>query len=120
MKLYLDDDSAKASLAVRLRNAGHHVVQPSNVIISGVSDPRNLLHAVRNDLILLTRNHDDFEDLHNLVQGTGGDHPGILVVRFDNDPSRDMKDQDTVRAIANLGNAGVAIRGEFHILNHWR
>src|SRR5688572_15808971 len=120
MKLYLDDDSAKPALATRLRTAGHQVVQPSNVGISGVSDPRHLLYAVQNDLVLLTRNHDDFEDLHSLVQGTGGQHPGIVVVRYDNDPSREMKDADIVRAIAKLEGAGVPIRSEFQILNHWR
>jgi predicted nuclease of predicted toxin-antitoxin system len=120
MKLYLDDDSAKAALAARLRNAGHLVVQPSSIGTSGASDPRHLLYAVQNDLVVLTKNHDDFEDLHSLVQGTGGRHPGILVIRADNDPSRDMKDQDIARAIANLERAGVPIVNELHILNHWR
>ncbi len=120
MKLYLDDDSAKAALAARLRAAGHQVIQPSSIGTSGVSDPRHLLYAVQNDAVLLTRNHDDFEDLHFLVHGAGGQHPGILVIRSDNDPSRDMKDPDIVRAIANLESAGVPIRSEFHILNHWR
>jgi hypothetical protein len=59
-------------------------------------------------------------DLHDLVKETQGSHPGILVIRFDNDPSRDMKDHDVVRAIANLEQAGVPIAGELHILNHWR
>lgn len=120
MKLYLDDDSAKAALVARLQHAGHQVVQPLDAGMSGAADPRHLLYAVGNDLVLLTRNHDDFEDLHNLVSGTGGHHTGILVVRYDNDPSRDMKDADIVRAIANLESAGVPIRHEFHILNHWR
>lgn len=69
---------------------------------------------------MITKNHDDFEDLHSLVRASGGEHSGILVVRSDNDPSRDMKDQDIVRAIGNLEGAGVPIRSEFHILNHWR
>jgi predicted nuclease of predicted toxin-antitoxin system len=120
MKLYLDDDIAKAALAARLRNAGHQVVQPLGVGTSGASDPRHLLYAVQNDLVLLTKNHDDFEDLHQLVHGTGGEHPGILVVRSDNDASRDMKDQDIARAIAHLESAGVPIINVFHILNHWR
>ncbi len=72
MKLYLDDDSAKAALAARLVSYGHQVTQPAHVGMSGVSDPRHLLYAVRGDLVLLTKNHDDFEDLHILVQGTGG------------------------------------------------
>ena len=34
--------------------------------------------------------------------------------------SRDMKDRDIVRALANLGRAGVPVANEFHVLNHWR
>jgi hypothetical protein len=120
MNLYMDDDSAKASLVRLLRKAGHQVTIPADAGIPGVSDPRHLIHSAGQNLVLLTRNHDDFEDLHLLVQVTGGKHPGLLVVRSDNDPSRDMKDRDIVRAIANLEQAGVPIVNEFHILNHWR
>jgi hypothetical protein len=76
--------------------------------------------AVQADLLLLTRNYDDFEDLHLVIQATGGRHPGILVAHLDNDPTRDMKDRDIVRALANLTASGVPIANEFHILNHWR
>jgi len=120
MNLYLDDDSAKASLVRLLRTAGHQVVIPADANLSGVSDSRHLTYAVQHRLVLLTRNHDDFEDLHLLVQATGGTHHGLLVVRLDNDPSRDMKDRDVARAIANLEGAGVRITNEFHVLNHWR
>ncbi len=120
MNLYPADDSAKASLVKLLRTAGHQVVIPADAGLRGVSDPRHLTYAVQHQLVLLTRNHDDFEDLHLLVQATAGQHQGILVVRSDNDSSRDMKDRDVARAIANLESAGVPIKSEFHILNHWR
>jgi hypothetical protein len=120
MNLYLDDDSAKASLVKLLKRAGHQVAIPADAGRAGVSDPRHLMHTVQQDLVLLTRNHDDFEDLHLLVRATGGKHPGLLVVRFDNDPTRDMKDRDIARAIGNLEGAGVAIDNEMHVLNHWR
>jgi hypothetical protein len=120
MNLYLDDDSAKVSLAALLKKAGHQVVTPRDARIAGASDPRHLIHAVQNGLGLLTRNHDDFEDLHSLLQVTGGRHCGLLVVRLDNDPTHDMKDRDIVTAIANLVRSGVPIANELHILNHWR
>jgi predicted nuclease of predicted toxin-antitoxin system len=120
MNLYLDDDSAKASLVKLLQKAGHQVVIPVDAGLSGASDPHHLTHTVQNQLVLLTKNHDDFEDLHLLLQTAGGKHAGVLVVRLDNDPSRDMKDRDIVRAIANLETAGVPVANEFHILNHWR
>jgi hypothetical protein len=79
-----------------------------------------LLYAVQQDLVLVTRNHDDFEDLHLLTQATRGRHTGILAIRFDNDPKRDMKDADIVRAIANLEKSGAPVANELHILNHWQ
>jgi hypothetical protein len=39
---------------------------------------------------------------------------------LDNDPSRDMKDRDIVRALGNLEQAGAPIVNELHVLNHWR
>jgi predicted nuclease of predicted toxin-antitoxin system len=120
MNLYLDDDSAKASLAALLRQIGHQVVLPVETGTSGVADPRHLTYTVQQDLVLITRNHNDFEDLHNLVQATGGQHPGLMVVRLDNDPTRDMKDRDIARAISNLEQSGVPIANDLHILNHWR
>ena len=120
MNLYLDDDSAKALLATLLRKAGHPVEIPADAGMVGAADPRHLTHAARQEYVLLTRNHDGFEDLHVLVQVTGGQHPGLLVIRSDNDPTRDMKDRDIVRAIANLEKSGVPILNELHVLNHWR
>jgi hypothetical protein len=120
MNLYLDDDSAKASLVAFLTRAGHQVETPGAAGIAGASDPRHLMPAVRQNLVLLTRNHDDFEGLHLLVQATGGRHPGLMAVRLDNDPSRDMKDRDIVRALANLEGAGIPVVSELQILNHWR
>jgi hypothetical protein len=120
MNLYLDDDMAKGSLVAPLRRAGHLVVVPADVTLSGAWDPRHLLHAVQYSLVLVSKNHDDFKDLHLLVQATNGQHAGIVVVRADNDPQRDMKDADITRAVHNLDQAGVPIRNEFHILNHWR
>lgn len=120
MNLYLDDDSASRQLVVLLQKVGHQVTVPADANLAGVSDPRHLFHAVQHGEVLLTRNHDDFDDLHKLIQVTGGQHPGILVVRLDNDPTRDLKDRDVVRAIANLERAGVPIATDLHILNHWR
>jgi hypothetical protein len=71
-------------------------------------------------LALLTKDHDDFLDLHDLIQAKHGRHAGILEVRADNDPARDMKDRDIVRSIANLDAAQVPIENEIQILNHWR
>jgi hypothetical protein len=120
MNLYLDDDVVKGALVTRLRKMGHHVVTPAGVSLDGVWDPRHFLHAVQNRLVLVSKNHDDFKELHQLIQAANGGHSGIAIDRGDNDPSRDMKDADVARAISNLEKAGVPIANEFHILNHWR
>jgi hypothetical protein len=119
MRLYLDDNLANAALAGQLRKAGHGVVLPIDVGTSGNSDPQHLAYDATNGHVSLTGDHEDFLHLHLLVQATGGRHPGILVVRGDNDPSRDMKPGDIVRAMLNLESIGVPI-DELHVLNHWR
>jgi hypothetical protein len=58
--------------------------------------------------------------LHELVLLVGGHHPGVWVVRKDNDRSRDLKPAGIVRAIRNLLAAKVRIPDQFYILNHWR
>jgi hypothetical protein len=47
-------------------------------------------------------------------------HPGVLIVRRDNDPTRDMQPPMIVRAIRNLIAARMPFVDQFHILNHWR
>lgn len=120
MRLYLDDDSASALLTRLLRQAGHDVRVPSEVGMTGADDPVHLAQAVREDRALLSHNHHDFEDLHNLLMVAAGHHRGILLVRRDNNPKRDLDERGIVRAIGKLLSAGAPIEDHFHILNHWR
>jgi predicted nuclease of predicted toxin-antitoxin system len=120
MNLYLDDDSVDATLIRLLQHAGHDVQIPADVGLSGDDDSVHLTHAIRNDRVLLSHNHRDFRNLHNLVVQAQGHHHGTLIVRKDNDPTRDLKPAGIVRAIRNLEHAGVAVKDEYHILNHWR
>jgi hypothetical protein len=120
MRLYLDDDTASALLDRLLARAGHDVQIPASAGMIGESDAAHLSHCIRENRSMLSRNHDDYEDLHDLDLECGGHHPGILVVRFDNDPSRDLKPPGIVRAIARLLAAGVPIADNCHVLNQWR
>jgi len=120
MKLYLDDDSAAALLVALLRQAGHDVQIPADVGMDGEDDPIHLSHAVREGRALLSHNYRDFKNLHNLVLTVAGHHPGILVVRKDNNPKRDLTAQGIVRAIARLVASGLPIADDYHVLNHWR
>src|SRR5262245_47646049 len=120
MNIYLDDNLSDRTLASLLVRAGHVVVRPADVGLTGAKDPRHLNHAVRAGLVFLTADDEDFHDLHDLIVGAGGSHPGILLVRYDNDPKKDMKPQHIVRAIRNLEQAGVDTTSQVVILNHWR
>jgi predicted nuclease of predicted toxin-antitoxin system len=120
MRLYLDEDLASALLTRFLRAAGHDVQVPTDVRLSGRSDPVVLTHCIRDGRAILTRNYCDFEDLHNLLQQGQGSHAGILVVRRDNNPQRNMSPPDIVRALRNLETAGQPVANHFIILNAWQ
>lgn len=120
MRLYLDDDSVSGLLVRLLRQNGHDAIVPADVALAGALDAAHLAWAVREDRLLVSRNDRDFRALHDLVMVAGGHHPGILVVRFDNDPRKDLQPAGIVRAISNLAAAGVPLSDGFHVLNHWR
>jgi hypothetical protein len=120
MRIYLDDDSAATLLVRLLRQAGHDVQIPADVGLTGEDDAIHLTGAVQDDRVFLSHNHRDFENLHNLIMVTQGHHPGILVVRKDNNRKRDLDAQGIVRAIHKLLASGFALVDTLHILNYWR
>lgn len=121
MRLYVDDDSIDPNLIRLLRRDGHDVQVPAAVGLVGRSDQVHLAHAIRDQRALLTRNSDDFEDLHDLIIfAATGHHGGILVVLFDNNPRNKMSPGDVARAIRNLEKAGVALPDSYYELNHWQ
>jgi predicted nuclease of predicted toxin-antitoxin system len=120
MKLYLDEDTASARLVRMLRKAGHDAQVPRDVGMIGKEDSVHLAHAVRQQRILLSHNYSDFENLHDLVVAVQGNHPGIFVIRNDNNPKKDLDEAGIVRAIAKFEAANVPVANEYVILNHWR
>ena len=108
MRLYLDDDTASPILAKLLRKESHDVQLPSEVGMTGAQDPVHLARAIRDDRVCVTKNHDDFWILHSLLKQGRGHHPGIFVVRQDNDPTRDMTPKGIVSAIRKLKTAYLA------------
>jgi predicted nuclease of predicted toxin-antitoxin system len=102
MRLYLDDDTASPLLARLLRNAVHDVQLSNQAGMAGAPDPVHLTHAIAGGRVCITKNHDDFWILHNLIKQAQGHHPGIFVVRQDNDPRRDLTPKGIVSAIRKL------------------
>jgi predicted nuclease of predicted toxin-antitoxin system len=115
-KIYLDDCAYAKELVRLLEGAGHAVVTPSQAEITGRDDFVHFNYAKENGLILLTKNPDDFIELHQMFP----QHSGLLVIYQDNDPNRDMDFGEIVRAIHNLEQAEVAFVGTCHVLNAWR
>ena len=115
MRIYLDDDSASARLLRLLQQGGHDVELPINVGLSGEDDAVHLTQSIIERRALLTGNYRDYENLHNLLI-----HSGVLVVRKDDDPRRDMTPSQIVLAVEKLLRAGVPIANQFIIVNHWR
>jgi hypothetical protein len=119
LNLYLDDCADSNLLVDLLRQAGHTVVRPRDAGITGEDDDVHLAYAVGHNLILVTKNPQDFRALHN----QNPTHPGIFGVYQDNDVDKDMTDAEVVAAIGRIEATvphGYPIAGEFHVLNDWR
>jgi hypothetical protein len=93
---------------------------PAEVAMSAADDPVHLTRAIRERRVMLSANHDDFEDLHDLILQAEGHHAGILVVRKENNPRRDVSPRGIVHAIRKLEAAGIDLRDSFQVLNQWR
>lgn len=120
MKIYVDEDLSDGVLVALLQKGGHDVETPAGAGRLGQSDPVQFTFAIHEQRVCLSANYDDYEELHLLIKEAKGQHPGIMVVRQDNDPSRDLTPKGIVAAIRKLEAAGVPIVNEYTILNHWR
>jgi predicted nuclease of predicted toxin-antitoxin system len=120
MRVLIDENISSRRLAGRLQAAGHDVVLAGDVGLLSVTDARVLTWAIGQGRPVLTRDFEDFADLHELVTAAGGHHPGLLVVRFDNDPGHNLTDRGIATALGNLESSGVPIPDQIHVLNHWR
>jgi predicted nuclease of predicted toxin-antitoxin system len=120
MKFLIDENLSSPRLASRLRSQGHDPVLASDVGLLSVTDARVFTFAITQDLPVLTRDSEDFEDLHDLIMTAAGHHPGILIIRFDNDPRHNLTDRGIATALSELESSGVPIRDQIHALNQWR
>lgn len=108
MKLLIDENMSSRRLFGQLLAVGHDVVMVGDIGLLSATDPRVLTWAIAQDRPILTRDYEDFTDLHDLVLGSGGHHPGLLVVRFDNDPRHNLTDRGILTALGNLESSGLS------------
>jgi len=120
MRLYLDDNPIDRRVVAELRRAGHTGVLPSDVGRAGAPDAQHLAEAIRQAAVLLTRNYQDFIDLHDLILAAGGSRPGLLLISLENDPTRDLTPRGVAVAVSRLDAAAVPLVGQVYVLNHWR
>ena len=120
LSLYLDDCADDDTLAVLLRQAGNQVSTPRIAGTSGASDAEHLDYAARRSRTLLTKDPDDFVDLHHRWQALHRTHSGILLIYEDKGVSKNLSRAQIVLAIDNLVASAVPIANEVHNLNQWR
>ena len=120
LSLYLDDCADDDILAALLRRAGHHVHTPRSAGISGVSDEEHLEHAARHNYTLLTKDPEDFLDLHHQWQAIDRSHLGILLIYEEKEVSKNMNRAQIIVAIDNLVTSGIPIANAIYSLNQWR
>ncbi|PSN08500.1 hypothetical protein C7293_30160 [filamentous cyanobacterium CCT1] len=113
--MLLDEDSQAKHLVSLLKMAGHDVWTINEAGIGGALDDVVLDYAAQQGRVLLTRNCDDFLDLHQATPT----HAGILAVYQDAEPAKNMSYQAIEIAIGNLETSGVPITNQFIVLNQW-
>jgi predicted nuclease of predicted toxin-antitoxin system len=75
MRIYLDEDLASGLLSSLLAKAGHDVAAPATCGLLGRSDAVQLAFAIADNRVCLSRNYEDFEELHLLLQQGQGAPP---------------------------------------------
>jgi predicted nuclease of predicted toxin-antitoxin system len=113
--MLLDEDSQAKYLVNLLQATGHDVVTANAVDLMNRPDSVVLDFARRNERVLLTRNCNDFQELHQ----ANPLHSGILAVYQGSDASKNMNYQEIVKAIVNLEATEYALKNQFVVLNQW-
>jgi len=120
LSLYLDDCADDDTLAALLRQVGHQVHTPRVTGTSGVADDEHLGYAARQGYTLLTKDPDDFIELHTHWQAVNRTHSGILLLYEEKEVSKNLSRAQIVMAIDNLVASGLPLTNEIHTLNHLR
>ena len=71
MRIYLDEDLASGLLAKLLQKAGHDVAAPAGAGLLGRADAVQLAYAIQERRVCLSRNYEDYEELHLLARPKG-------------------------------------------------
>lgn len=111
----MDEDIQAKLLVSLLRKAGHDVRTINELNLMGTQDSLILDYAKQENRVLLTRNCQDFQALHE----ANSNHAGILAIYQDSNSSKSMTFQKIVKAINNLEDGNIPLNNQFIALNHW-
>lgn len=115
LRLLIDEDSQAKLLITLLKQASHDIITVNEESLSGQPDEIVFDYAQREKRLILTRNYDDFQALHN----ANPNHSGILVICEDQNTSKNLSFKEIVKALANLETANIPLANQFIALNHW-
>lgn len=115
LRILVDEDSQSRALVAVLRSAGLDVRTAREEKLDGCEDAVVLARATSIDRAVLTKNADDFAELHE----TNREHSGILAIYESCDRSKNMSFAEIVKALGNLDQSGLDVRGQFVPLNAW-
>lgn len=115
LRLLLDEDSQAKYLVNLLQASQYEVLTVNQADLAGQPDPIVLSYAKQQGYVLLTRNCNDFQELHLAAPS----HAGILAVYQSADESKNMSYKDILQAIANLEKSELPLENQFIILNQW-
>ena len=114
IRIYLDDNIDTDDLIKVLKSTDFEVISPRNVGMSKKKDHQHLAYASLQKSILITRNCDDFRELHKKQK-----HYGILLIYRYNNQKKDMNEIQIAKAIKNLINTGVVLENNLFALNQY-
>ncbi len=115
LKLLIDEDSQAKRLVYLLQSAAHDVITVNEAGLMSKPDSVVLDYARLEDRVLLTRNCDDFQTLHK----ANPNHPGILAIYQQPDPSKSISYLSIVKSIANIEASDYSLINQFIPLNQW-
>ncbi len=119
VRLLIDECIQAKLLVAKLVAAGHDVQTALQAGLIGDGDDAVFAAAIANNRIVLTINCVDFISLSVSLNEQGVQHPGVLLVYLQNDPTRDMSYDRIVKAIENLEGTQVPLSNAFHSLNQY-
>jgi predicted nuclease of predicted toxin-antitoxin system len=123
LSLIVDEDTQANRLVEMLRSQGHDVLTVNEAGISGLPDVVVMETARTQQRVVLTRNCNDFLELHE----ANPEHSGILAIYQNNDFTKSMSYAAIVKAMlrssryanANLEETGLLLKGQFIVLNQY-